>query len=274
MSTATILSVVPKEAAQGKTDPANEPTKPTRKEKQAARNTARKKEEREKILWQASLVKKPTSDEDRLLLVMAEKIRVEDGINQLEEERKKIEDLLGGHSDQDSFAADFAVTFSAHSYRCPIKTCGSESGEKVKWILPLKRSIAKASNKAGEKDCEMIGLNNHSAQWKLAVKLFQKPDDLQGIVLCEDCKPGVEKALEEKSPQDHPGNHRLYHIDGFIRQLGRNRYDLLKKDLDDIEMAILEKIDKLQAQNRRIGELQERIDETKARTAAINDFLS
>ena len=261
---AKVLSIATGQEVGAKTATAN-----TRKEKQAAARIAKRDAERQEILTRAAAVGKPVCEEEKLVIAQAARIRIEIKLEQLEMSKGRIEDFLGQHrgdEDHSSFAGEFAEAFSAYTYTCPIGVCGSKEG--VKWVLPLERSVAKAC-----KDSDAPKPKNHAAQWERAVELFQRPEDLQGLVVCEKCKPNVELALEKKDPNGHHGNHRVYHIDGFSRQLGKNRFSLLKSDLDEIETEILVLMDKLQEQNRKVEESQKKVDEVKAQSAAIEDFL-
>ena len=240
-----------------------------RKEKKLAREAARRQE----ILDEATTITRPRTNQDRLTIAKADRIKLEDALVGLEAEQTKIADLLGEFNRKDAgddFANQFAADFKNFLFCCPVSAC-SKSDEKVKWVLPLAISVGKTLDARGRKDCPKS--KDHSGQWKIAVELFSKPEDMSGLVFCANCQPKVEKRLEEKYPQDNPRNHKLYHIDGFTFQLGRNRHRLLRDDLGEIEEEILVTMEELERNKGYIESLKKAIAKEETQKRSIDNLI-
>gem|GEM_PF-3483133 len=243
----------------------------TRKDRRARRELDKRKttlEEAEKI----RVAGKPVTYQEKWVLAQADKIVLQDMLQRLEEEQEKIRGLLGdfkGQEDESGFVADFISNFECYSFSCRVEPCRKED---AKWILPLAISVGKAATAKGREQ-DIPKRENHSAQWELAVELFRVPEDLEGLVYCDTCKPRVQKFLEEKNPQDDPRNHRLYHLDGFVKQLGMNRHRLLREDLNRAEEETLETMSELEDVEKKIEYLNSAMKKEEELDRAIMDSL-
>jgi len=271
---ATVLDI---KTGKKVTDAAPEERKPTRKEKQAARKAAEVAAERARILEEAAKIGRPTCANDRLILAKARLVGQKDKLAELENGHKKILNFLGEFnkdSAEDDFADNFARDFIQHPYTCAVNSCSSdiEAKERVKWILPLSVSVRKTLD--WKRDNREFNRRDHGKQWETAVELFHAPEDLQGLVLCENCRAKTEKMLKEKYPYDHPGTHRLYNIDGFAVQLGKNRFRMLRNDLTATEEDIVRSMEEIETSEEQIGELEVRVAQEKAQEKEIDDLIS
>lgn len=242
--------------------------------KRAEKKRIREATARTAILKEAALITRPQNDEERLVLVKADKIRLEEDLKVLEAEMALIQSHLGEFNQngaEEKFTEYFTARFGEYPYDCPIPSCESEKGA-AKWILPLSVSVGKTLKARG--DDRTFELKNHGKQWELAVELFGNPEDLRGLVLCEKCRADMQRLLERKYANEHPGNQKLYHINGFARQLAVNRFGLLRKDLQSAEDEMLEIEARLEDNVGRIASLEESIAKRVARDKEIADFLA
>lgn len=238
----------------------------TRKEKKAQKAEV----EKQRILDEAAAIGRATTDQDRLTKERANKIRLEDELADKEEVQKKIVELLGEFDldgVDDEYAKMFLDSLGLQDFGCSFPGCG----EIAEHILPLSITVDKVLKAKGRTECPKP--KNHGAQWLLAAELIRKPADLRGCVFCEKHKTGAQKALEEKYPQDDTRNHSLYPLGGFIFQLGRNRFRLLREDRKEVDEEILRLMVDIENLGNYIKSLEDKVAEKKKEEKILHDLV-
>lgn len=249
---------------------------PTRKQRQATKaveNAEKALEDKIKaenaILKAADQIGRITCKADEHLKAQARLIRRERELASLKAQLGRIVDLLGNFDQKDGqagFAEAFVAKFADLSYRCPAKNCGAEAT----LILPLHVVVKKLARLVG--DDQEISPKNHPAQWEYAAFHISEPGILQGMVICNQCQPAVQRTLEEYYPEN-PRGWQLHPVKGFLYQLAKNRWEMLRADRAAVDEKILQAQIKLDELNREFAVLEMELAQEQERVASIRELV-